>query len=97
MGKIFSAAKAQLAKGAAQLHALSPLGVMARGYAIATGEDGAAVVSSRQIKEGEQVFLRFARGAARCKVIETIEEDKAGRHTEQAARRDEDGTEETQF
>ena len=99
MGKIFSAAKAQLVKSAAQLHALSPLAVLGRGYTIVKGENGAAVTSSRQIQEGDLLSLRFASGSAHCKVLESLWEEENGEEplSERDTRRKEHGTEKTQF
>lgn len=46
-----------------KLDALSPLKVLDRGYAI-TMKDGVAIVDSTQLKVGDAVELRFARGRA---------------------------------
>ena len=57
---------------AASLDAMSPLKVLARGYAVAEGEDGKAVRRAAVLREGEHLRLRFADGRAACRV-ETIE------------------------
>jgi exodeoxyribonuclease VII large subunit len=59
---------------AAQLDALSPLRVLARGYAVARrARDGAILRSSRDVAVGERVALSLARGALRAQVVETLE------------------------
>lgn len=52
---------------AAQLDALSPLAVLARGYAIAT-RDGIAILSSQELAPGDIVKVRVAHGGFRAKV-----------------------------
>lgn len=52
---------ARLGTQAAQLDALSPLKVLARGYAIAYGETGVAV-SARSFSNGDALRVRFADG-----------------------------------
>ena len=52
---------------AAQLHALSPLAVLGRGYAIATRE-GVPVLSSRELSPGDMVQVRVAHGSFRANV-----------------------------
>ncbi len=52
---------ASLRHTTARLDALSPLKVLARGYAIATREDGRAVRGSGDVREGDVVHLRVER------------------------------------
>ncbi|MBQ1351932.1 MAG: hypothetical protein IIY71_04335, partial [Oscillospiraceae bacterium] len=66
---VFSA-KSDLTKQAAQLHALSPLGVLGRGYAIAKKSSGDVITSSRQLQAGEHLHLSFAEGEALCQVLQ---------------------------
>lgn len=54
--------RADLAEEAARLHALSPLGVLARGYAIATTGEGRAIRSALELRPGERVKIRVHEG-----------------------------------
>ncbi len=56
-----------------KLDAMSPLKVLARGYSIVTGPQGAAVKDAGELKPGDVVRVRLSRGAAVCTVDETIE------------------------
>ena len=47
---------------------MSPLATLARGYAIVTDSDGAAVVDARALAPGQILATRFARGAAHVTV-----------------------------
>lgn len=58
---------------AAQLDALSPLRVLARGFAVATSETGTIITDHTSLHPGDRLHLRFARGAARVRVEETEE------------------------
>lgn len=53
---------------AAKLDALSPLKVMARGFAIATDGTGTVIRSVRELTEGERFSLRLSDGEADCTV-----------------------------
>lgn len=53
-----------------QLEALSPLAVLQRGYAIATAEDGSAVVDAEQVAIGSRVTVRLRRGRLGAEVRE---------------------------
>jgi exodeoxyribonuclease VII large subunit len=57
---------------AAGLHALSPLAVLGRGYALAT-RDGLPVLSSLELEPGQAVHVRLAQGGFRARVTQ-IEE-----------------------
>jgi exodeoxyribonuclease VII large subunit len=48
----------ELRQSTARLDALSPLKVLARGYAIATRDDGRAVRSARDVTTGEAIHVR---------------------------------------
>ena len=61
-------AAVRVAGAARALHAMSPLATLARGYAIVTGSDGAAVVDARTLAPGQILATRFARGAAHVTV-----------------------------
>ena len=54
-----------------KLDALSPLAVLDRGYSLASRGDGAFVRAAVEIDVGDVLDLRFRRGRARAKVIET--------------------------
>ena len=61
-----------VAKG---LDALSPLNVLDRGYSITTSKkSGKAVTSSKQVKKGDSVRIRLAKGQVDATVDETIEQ-----------------------
>jgi exodeoxyribonuclease VII large subunit len=55
---------------AASLGALSPLGVLGRGYALVRDGRGAVVRSAREVNEGEVLSVRLSEGALRCRVEE---------------------------
>ncbi len=58
----------QLAKLMSNLDHLSPLGVLAKGYAVVEGPDGRAVRDSSSLKVGDSLGIRFSKGSARTKV-----------------------------
>jgi exodeoxyribonuclease VII large subunit len=63
------AERAAVAAGAERLHALSPLAVLERGYAIARrAADGQVVRSAVEVEVGEAVDLIFRSGRARVRV-----------------------------
>ena len=58
-----------------RLQALSPLAVVGRGYGIARREsDGAILKSSEQVRVGDSIGVRLARGALRASVTRTAAE-----------------------
>lgn len=59
---------------AAALDAMSPLAVLGRGYAIASGKNGTAIKSVKDIEQGELLSLRLTDGRAECRVEEIIKE-----------------------
>ncbi|HKP73763.1 MAG TPA: exodeoxyribonuclease VII large subunit, partial [Pyrinomonadaceae bacterium] len=61
-------ARARLEVAVASLDALSPLGVLARGYALAEDARGRVLRSSRGVHVGERVRVRLAEGALACRV-----------------------------
>ena len=75
-----SAHKHAFAKTAAALDAMSPLKVLARGYSVATGQDGAVIKSAQAVSVGDPVHLQLASGALRC-VVESKEENHGTRET----------------
>lgn len=62
----------RLALAAASLDALSPLGVLQRGYAIAQDASGKLVSDARTVKPGDEVTVRLAKGRLGTR-IERIE------------------------
>ncbi len=62
------ARKGELARAAAGLEAMSPLKVLARGYAVATDELGHAVRSADKLKHGDRLTLRLAKGKVKVRV-----------------------------
>ncbi len=63
------AERGELAEAASRLHALSPLAVLARGYAIATTEEGRAVRSASEVAPGERLRVRVHDGAVLAQVL----------------------------
>ena len=61
----------QLGRLSGQLHALSPLATMARGYVVATSPAGRVVTSVAAIAPGDLLQLRLRDGAAETRV-ETV-------------------------
>jgi exodeoxyribonuclease VII large subunit len=61
-------AAGDLRAGRAQLEALSPLRVLARGYSLARTEDGRVVTSVAALASGERLVTMFADGVARSLV-----------------------------
>jgi exodeoxyribonuclease VII large subunit len=65
-------ARSRLGRLSASLEALSPLGVLRRGYALAQeeGPRGTVVRDAAQLRVGDTLYVRFAAGAARAEVRE---------------------------
>ena len=55
---------------AAALDAMSPLKVLARGYAIAARENGGVVRSRLEVRPGDRLLLRVSDGSIPCAVLE---------------------------
>jgi exodeoxyribonuclease VII large subunit len=68
LGGILRVARARLVGDAERLHALSPLAVLERGYAIARRADGAVVRSALEVGVGDALDLTFHSGGARVRV-----------------------------
>ena len=58
-----------------RLQALSPLGVLQRGYAIVLDEQGHAVRDAGHVAAGDRVDVRVARGRFGARVDETEPEE----------------------
>lgn len=64
----------RLSRLSAQLDALSPLGVLARGYSLTQRfDDGSIVRSAAAVSEGDLLRTRLARGAVISRVVEAVE------------------------
>jgi exodeoxyribonuclease VII large subunit len=64
---------------AASLDAMSPLRVLARGYAIATTAEGRAVRDAREVRVGATIDIRVARGSLAAEVRRVDSEDESAR------------------
>jgi exodeoxyribonuclease VII large subunit len=53
---------------ASRLEDLSPLGILARGYAVCYSEAGSVVRASSSLEAGDHVLVRLQRGSAGCLV-----------------------------
>ena len=67
-GELCNTEKIKLAKMAATLEALNPLGIIARGYSAVTDADGNVVRSSADIAVGDILRIRFSDGEAEAAV-----------------------------
>jgi len=70
-------ARRELGASAARVEALSPLGVLSRGFAVVRDEGGAIVRDAATVAAGDELSIRFARGAARARVLSTESTDDA--------------------
>ena len=71
---LLASPQAALARDAGKLDALSPLKVLARGYAIAYGRDGVAV-SAGSFEAGDPLRVRMADGSVNATVTSVEQED----------------------
>jgi exodeoxyribonuclease VII large subunit len=55
---------------ARELHAISPLATLERGYSITLNDRQQAITDSSQVRKGEELEIRFARGSIQCEVTE---------------------------
>jgi exodeoxyribonuclease VII large subunit len=69
---IATSRRAQLSQASARLHALSPLAVLSRGYALVHGPDGRLIRSAADTQPGQIVSARLATGSLTARV-ETVE------------------------
>ncbi|HEV2881491.1 MAG TPA: exodeoxyribonuclease VII large subunit [Pyrinomonadaceae bacterium] len=67
-GARLDTARAQLEVAVASLDALSPLGVLGRGYALVQDGRGRVVRSTGSVRVGEELRVRLAEGALKCRV-----------------------------
>jgi exodeoxyribonuclease VII large subunit len=66
--------RSELGEQAARLEALSPLGVLARGYSIVLDRAGQAVRDARALRVGDRLLVRLQRGGLRGRVEEIVDE-----------------------
>ena len=69
MRRLVSARRHVIARSVAGLDALSPLAILARGYAIATDEDGHAIIDSTRVSQGQRIDVRLHRGSLSVDVV----------------------------
>ena len=55
---------------ARELHAISPLATLERGYSITLNDSQQAITDSSQVSKGEELEIRFARGSIQCEVTQ---------------------------
>lgn len=67
MQQILAADRQRFVEQAAYLDAYSPLKVLARGYSVVTKE-GQVISSSAKLRKEDEIFVRFAKGGAVCRV-----------------------------
>ncbi|NYF77876.1 exodeoxyribonuclease VII large subunit [Granulicella arctica] len=70
---VIAARTARLERASTRLHALSPLAVLNRGYALVYGEDGVLLRDVGAAKAGQQIRARLAKGSLIATVKETTE------------------------
>jgi exodeoxyribonuclease VII large subunit len=68
---LFEKRAARLQRLAGQLQALSPLGILERGYALVFDKNGQLVTRAEQLVKGDEVRTRVARGQFKARVEET--------------------------
>lgn len=61
--------QAEVRKLAAQLHALSPLAILGRGYAVALSAEGKALTNASDVSVGDTVQVRLHEGSLAAKVV----------------------------
>ena len=74
-GCMFTLGKAreELSRLSGALHSLSPLGVLGRGYAIASDREGRPIRSVSELEPGKVFRLRLRDGEALCETLEKEE------------------------
>jgi exodeoxyribonuclease VII large subunit len=69
MLRTFGAARTTVARDSARLDALSPLRVLARGYALVTTSEGQIVKDSSNLETGQELSVRLEAGSFAASVI----------------------------
>jgi exodeoxyribonuclease VII large subunit len=67
---VITGRRARLDQLNGRLRALSPLAVLGRGYALALGPDNKVLSNAAQVKKGDDIQVRLAKGALRARVRE---------------------------
>ena len=62
-------AELRLQKAEAQLKAYSPYGVLERGYSLTTAADGSVVRDAKDVKAGDRLTTRLAKGVVESEVV----------------------------
>ncbi len=68
MNTKLTAKRSSLAQSTAKLEALSPLGILSRGYSVATNESGKVVSSVKDVAAGDKLALRLGDGTVNTTV-----------------------------
>lgn len=80
---ILQDSKSRLGMDLAKLDALSPIRVLARGYALAEHKNGKVITDAASLHEGDSLRIQFYHGSVDCKVekieIKGIQEDVNGK------------------
>src|SRR5215472_7607376 len=63
---IVSGRRVEINSAGSKLHALSPVRVLERGYALVYGPDGTLLRASSEVQQGEQITARLNRGSVRA-------------------------------
>jgi exodeoxyribonuclease VII large subunit len=69
--QMISSSHSRLNRASARLEALSPLAVLARGYALVYAADGTLLRSAAEITAGQTIRARLAHGTLKAQVTET--------------------------
>ena len=69
ISSVMRARNEKLQTAAARLNALSPLAVLNRGYSVVTDENGSTVRSSKELKRGDNIKIRFADGSSDARIV----------------------------
>jgi exodeoxyribonuclease VII large subunit len=72
LARLLERSRLRLAGLGGRLEALSPLGILGRGYAIASSESGGILRDADETRAGERIDVRLARGRLGCRVEEVL-------------------------
>ena len=68
MKAVLQREKARVELAAGRMHALSPLAILERGYAICRDQQGIILKDAGSVSAGDAVNVRLARGELGCRV-----------------------------
>jgi exodeoxyribonuclease VII large subunit len=74
--RTIEAQRARLGAFDAQLHSLSPLAVLDRGYALVLDAQGSLVRSTRQVAPGDNLRTRLSDGTVTSRVESTTNQER---------------------